>query len=130
MKASEGVSLSMKRIRLYVPLIDSDGRPQKARSVGLALFDIAGTPCRLRLFDEDDGRRLFVLFSDATNRDTTYPAGRFLYAPLPAAGHVILDFNKSFNPPCAFPAFAACPLPPPENRLPVRIEAGEKRPHP
>jgi len=110
-------------------LIDSDGRPQHARSVGLALFEVAGTPCRLRLFDEDQGRRLFVLFADATNRDETYGAGRFLYAPVPTAGRVVLDFNKSFNPPCAFTAFASCPLPPPENRLPLRIEAGEKRPH-
>ena len=111
-------------------LIDSDGRPQKARSVGMAVFEVAGTPCRLRLFDEDHGRRLFVLFADATNRDETYGAGRFLYAPLPSSGRVILDFNKAFNPPCAFTAFASCPLPPPENRLPVRMEAGEKRPHP
>ena len=102
-------------------LIDSDGRPQTARSVGLALFEVAGTPCRLRLFDEDNGRRLFVLFADATNRDESYGAGRFLYAPLPSSGRVILDFNRSFNPPCAFTAFASCPLPPPENRLPVRI---------
>ena len=115
---------------ISIDLIDSDGRPQKARSVGLAVFDVAGTTCRLRLFDEDHGRRLFVLFADATNRDQTYGAGRFLYAPLPASNRVILDFNKSFNPPCAFTAFASCPLPPPENRLPVRIEAGEKRPHP
>jgi uncharacterized protein (DUF1684 family) len=95
----------------------------------MALFEVAGTPCRLRLFDEDQGRRVFVLFADATNRDETYGAGRFLYAPLPSSGRVILDFNKSFNPPCAFTAFASCPLPPPENRLPIRIEAGEKRPH-
>jgi len=113
---------------ISIDLVDSDGRPQKARSVGMALFEVAGTPCRLRLFEEDQGRRLFVLFADATNRDDTYGAGRFLYAPVPTSGRVILDFNKSFNPPCAFTAFASCPLPPPENRLPLRIEAGEKRP--
>jgi uncharacterized protein (DUF1684 family) len=118
----DGASISLE-------LIDSDGRPQKARGVGVAVFEIAGTPCRLRLFDEDQGRRLFVLFGDATNRDETYGAGRFLYAPLPTDGRVLLDFNKAFNPPCAFTAFASCPLPPPENRLPVRIEAGEKRPY-
>jgi uncharacterized protein (DUF1684 family) len=114
---------------ITVELIDSDGRPQNARSVGRAVFEVEGTPCRLRLFDEDQGRRLFVLFADATNRDETYGAGRFLYAPLPSGGRVLLDFNKSFNPPCAFTAFASCPLPPPENRLPIRIEAGEKRPY-
>ena len=111
-----------------VPLTDSDGRPQLATSVGLATFEVGGSRCRLRLFDEDAGRQLFILFGDATNRDETYGAGRFLYASNPVAGRVILDFNKAFNPPCAFTAFAACPLPPPENRLAVRIEAGEKRP--
>lgn len=112
-----------------VELTDSDGRPQLQTSVGTATFEIAATPCRVRLFDEGDGRRLFVPFGDATNRTDSYGAGRFLYAPIPADGHVVLDFNKAFNPPCAFTPFAACPLPPADNRLPVRIEAGEKRPH-
>lgn len=73
--------------------------------------------------------RLFVLFSDDTSRDETYSAGRMLHADPPdATGHVVLDFNKAFNPPCALTPHANCPLPPPQNRLPVRIEAGEKRP--
>ena len=59
----------------------------------------------------------------------TYGAGRFVYTEAlpPASGQVVLDFNKAYNPPCAFTAYATCPLPPPQNRLPIRIEAGEKR---
>ncbi|HEX9508398.1 MAG TPA: DUF1684 domain-containing protein, partial [Myxococcales bacterium] len=66
-------------------------------------------------------------FGDATNRTETYGAGRFLYADMPRDGKVILDFNQAYNPPCAFSTFATCPLPPRQNRLPVRVEAGEKR---
>ena len=58
----------------------------------------------------------------------TYGAGCFLYTPLPQGGKVTLDFNKAFSPPCAFTPFATCPLPPPQNRLPIRIEAGELAP--
>lgn len=111
-----------------VQLEDSDGRPQAYQSPGDAVFEVDGTVGRLRLLLEGDGRRLFVLFGDATNRDETYGAGRFLYAPLPVEGRVVLDFNKAFNPPCAFTSFASCPMPPAGNRLPFRVPAGEKRP--
>jgi len=112
-----------------VRLEDNDGRPQTYQSPGDAVFEVEGVTGRLQLLLESDGRRLFILFGDATNRDETYGAGRFLYAPLPVEGRVVLDFNKAFNPPCAFTAFAACPMPPAANRLPFRVEAGEKRPH-
>jgi uncharacterized protein (DUF1684 family) len=111
-----------------VQLEDSDGRPQTYQSPGDALFEHDGVTGRLQLLLEGDGRRLFVLFGDTTNRDQTYGAGRFLYAPLPVDGRVILDFNKAFNPPCAFTAFASCPMPPAANRLPFAVPAGEKRP--
>jgi len=111
-----------------VQLEDSDGRPQTYQSPGDAVFDHDGVTGRLQLLLEGDGRRLFVLFADATNRDETYGAGRFLYAPLPVDGRVVLDFNKAFNPPCAFTAFASCPMPPAANRLPFPVRAGEKRP--
>ena len=115
---------------LDVHLEDSDGRPQTYQSLGDAVFEVDGQTGRLQLLLESDGRRLFILFGDATNRDETYGAGRFLYAPLPAAGRVVLDFNKAFNPPCAFTSFASCPMPPAANRLPFRVPAGEKRPRP
>jgi uncharacterized protein (DUF1684 family) len=67
------------------------------------------------------------MFGDATNRTDSYPAGRFLYAEIPGNDEVVLDFNMAFNPPCAFTAFASCPVLPAGSRLPVRIAAGEKR---
>ncbi len=64
---------------------------------------------------------------DPTSRDSTYPASRFLFGEEVTENSIVLDFNKAINPPCAFTEFAVCPLPPPENVLPFRIEAGEKR---
>jgi len=69
---------------------------------------------------------LFFIFADRTNGQETYGGGRFLYADPPKDGIVILDFNKAINPPCAFTPFATCPLPPESNKLPFRVEAGEK----
>jgi uncharacterized protein (DUF1684 family) len=66
------------------------------------------------------------MFKDRTNGRTTYGAGRYMYLPLPANGIVDLDFNKAYNPPCAYTDYATCPLPPRQNWLPVPIEAGEK----
>jgi uncharacterized protein len=84
----------------------------------------------LRLYpilEEPGARQLFFIFRDLTTGKDTYGAGRFLYTDLPKDGQVVLDFNKAYNPPCAFTPYATCPLPPPENRLPIRIEAGEKK---
>jgi uncharacterized protein len=64
---------------------------------------------------------------DLTSRDSTYPASRFVYGEDVTESAIVLDFNKALNPPCAFTEHAVCPLPPPENVLPIRIEAGEKR---
>ena len=73
------------------------------------------------------GERLFFVFGDDTNRDDTYGAGRFLYSDQPGEdGTMILDFNQSYSPPCAFNDFSTCPVASPRNRLPIRIEAGEK----
>lgn len=75
----------------------------------------------------DSGEKLFIIFADETNGETTYGAGRFLYTDKPdSSGKVILDFNKAYNPPCAFTKYATCPLPPEQNRLPLKITAGEK----
>lgn len=64
---------------------------------------------------------------DLTSRDDTYPASRFLFGESVTADTIVLDFNKAINPPCAFTDYAVCPLPPAENVMPIRIEAGEKR---
>ena len=69
----------------------------------------------------------FVIFADLTTGDTTYGGGRYLYPKRPIEGFkTFLDFNQAINPPCVFTAYATCPLPPPENKLSVAIEAGEK----
>ncbi|MGH8293067.1 MAG: DUF1684 domain-containing protein, partial [Gammaproteobacteria bacterium] len=70
-------------------------------------------------------RDWFVMFADRSNGKQTYGAGRFLYVAPPADGRTVIDFNKSYTPPCAFSAFATCPLPPPQNRLPIAVTAGE-----
>lgn len=76
------------------------------------------------------GDRLWFVFRDLTSADTTYPSARFLYTDAPTAdGKVTLDFNRAQNPPCAYNPWTTCPLPPPANKLAVRIEAGEKRYH-
>lgn len=79
-------------------------------------------------FKSGDG--FFIIIGDKTSAKETYAAGRFMYTDGPdAKNRVILDFNKAYNPPCAFSPFATCPLPPPENRLDLAITAGEKAVH-
>lgn len=73
------------------------------------------------------GKGFFFVFADLTSGEETYGAGRFLSADAQNEnGEVILDFNKAYNPPCAFTKYATCPLPPEQNRLKLRITAGEK----
>ena len=95
---------------------------------GVLVLTVAGSAVRLEPLLQPGDTRLFLLFSDATNRTETYGGGRFLYAPLPdEAGHTVVDFNKACNPACVFNPIVICPLPPDGNRLPFPIEAGEKR---
>jgi uncharacterized protein (DUF1684 family) len=104
------------------------GQTNAQDSPGKLVFTIAGKEYQLDALVEGD--QLFILFGDATSGKTTYPAGRFLYADLPDAnGNSIIDFNKAFNPPCAFTIYATCPLPPKQNILPIAITAGEKDHH-
>lgn len=96
-------------------------------SPGYAVFKLAGKECRLvPILEEPDAKQLFYIIKDQTSGKETYPAGRFFYSDMPKDGHVVLDFNKAYSPPCAFTPYATCPLPPKENVLPVKIEAGEK----
>jgi uncharacterized protein (DUF1684 family) len=92
---------------------------------GTLVFDVNNKEQRLAATAEDG--KLFIVFGDATNGKETYGAGRFIYVNRPdSTGNVIIDFNKSYNPPCAFTEFATCPLPPRRNVLSVSIPAGEK----
>jgi hypothetical protein len=94
-------------------------------SPGVVEFEIDGQTYELEAYTSGD--QLFFVFGDATNRDDTYGAGRFLYAAAPGEdGVTVLDFNQSYSPPCAFNDFSTCPVASPRNRLPIRIEAGEK----
>jgi uncharacterized protein len=101
------------------------GMTDQEDSPGYAEFTLKGQTLRLEPVVEDGG--LFFIFKDATSGKTTYGAGRFLDADLPKSGVVELDFNKAYNPPCAFTAFATCPLPPRQNVLAMAIDAGEKK---
>jgi uncharacterized protein len=102
---------------------------------GAAEFTLDGKVVRLEpVLEDPKSTELFFIMRDATSKTTTYGAGRFLYTELPdhgvsQPGEVWLDFNRLLNPPCAFTAYATCPLPPPQNRLGVPIPAGEQRYH-
>ncbi len=103
------------------------GDEERYVSNGVVAFTLEGREYRLEAFESTGarGRRLFFVFRDATAGHETYHVARFLYADPPQDGQVVLDFNKAYNPPCAFNPYTTCPLPPPQNVLPVRIEAGE-----
>ena len=110
---------------LRVP--DVLGIDKEDASPGDVLFAIGGVSHRLQALSGGDGGELWLVFGDATNGHETYRGGRFLYAgPPDADGRVIVDFNRAYNPPCVFSAYATCPLPWPANRLPIPIEAGER----
>ena len=100
-------------------------------SPGVVEFEIAGKKLRLTpVYETKEQDELFYIFKDETAGKGTYGAGRFVYSPLPDKdGVVILDFNRAYSPPCAFTDYATCPLPPIQNRLDVKVEAGEKDPH-
>jgi uncharacterized protein (DUF1684 family) len=104
------------------------GQTTPQHSPGTLVFTMFGNEYRLDALEE--GEELFIIFGDETNKKDSYPSGRYLYANKPGPdGKVILDFNKSRNPPCAFTPFATCPLPPVQNVLPIAIPAGEKNYH-
>jgi uncharacterized protein len=97
-------------------------------SPGYVEFLLNGRPYRLDVVGQDEG--LFIIFRDGTAGEATYPPGRFLYVEKKPAPNTFfkLDFNRAYNPPCAFSEFTTCPLPPKQNILPVRVEAGERYP--
>lgn len=109
-----------------IPIINVLGMAVPMESPGYVEFMLKGKRYRLDpVYETSKHENLFFLFKDLTSGHETYGAGRFLHAPLPVNGHVDLDFNRAYNPPCAFTAFATCPLPPRDNSLPVRVDAGE-----
>ena len=92
---------------------------------GKISFEYQGKNYVLDAISEGPGD-LFVVFGDATNGNNTYQTGRFIYVPRPDSnGNTFIDFNKAFNPPCAYTPFATCPIPPKQNILPFKVTAGE-----
>lgn len=112
----------------YIEIMNILGMTESMVSPGAVVFNKEGHEWRLDTVLEAPGAtELFVMFADATSGRETYGAGRFLYIPLPQSDRALLDFNKAYNPPCAFSGFATCPLPPRQNRLALRVAAGEKK---
>ncbi|HEU0052855.1 MAG TPA: DUF1684 domain-containing protein [Longimicrobium sp.] len=112
-----------------IDIINILGMQEKQPTPGVIEFTVDGRKHTLRPVLEKGETRWFVMLKDSTSRDQTYPAGRYLYVDPPhARGRVVLDFNQAYNPPCAFTAFATCPLPPRENTLALAVRAGELRP--
>lgn len=111
-----------------LPILNMLGQTEPQPSPGYAVFQIRGQEFHLRPYIEEPGaKQLFYVFRDQTAGKETYGAGRFFYSDFPLDGKVVLDFNKAYNPPCAFTPYATCPLPPAENKLGIRVEAGEKK---
>lgn len=113
-------------VRMEVPTVTGELKTVEVRH--RAVFERQGeTVALLPMEVGADGA--FFVFRDATSGKVSYGAGRFLRAPPPQDGRVVLDFNRAYSPPCAFTPFATCPLPPPENWLSLAVTAGEKNPH-
>lgn len=109
-----------------IPIANIVGQLQDIPSPGAVVFDWQGKTYRLDALEGSPEGGLFLIFGDPTNGKETYGAGRYLDTDPPKDGKVVVDFNTAYNPPCAFTAFATCPLPPPQNKLSVSVEAGEK----
>lgn len=102
------------------------GQTTATKTAGKLIFVIQNKEYSLDVIDEG-GPKFFIVFADETAGKTTYGAGRFIEIDKPdTLGNTEIDFNNAYNPPCAFTAFATCPLPPPQNRLKLSITAGEK----
>lgn len=108
-----------------IPITNVLGQTSHEPSPGAVIFAVDGQQYRLDALEE--GEELFIIFADKTNGTETYGSGRYLYIPKPGPdGKTVIDFNKAYNPPCAFTGYATCPLPPKQNFLPVTVTAGEK----
>jgi len=111
-----------------LPITNVLGMVSEETSPGLLAFDVDGKTYKVEPILEQGEKDWFIIFKDATSGKETYGAARYVYAAPPGPdGTTVLDFNKAYNPPCAFTPYATCPLPPPQNKLPFGVEAGEKK---
>lgn len=108
-----------------VEIQTSTGDVARYRRWGNISFQANGRSAQLTVFKSDDGAA-FLPFADATSGEETYGAGRYLEVEPPHNGKVRVDFNYAYNPYCAYNEKWSCPLTPPENRIDVSIQAGEK----
>ena len=113
-------------VRFEIPTTDGKLRP--AERAGVLAFELAGAELRLTAyrFAGTDDANLFVPFLDATSGTESYGAGRYLDVDLDDDGTVTLDFNMAYHPSCVYDPKFSCPITPPENRLKIRVEAGER----
>jgi uncharacterized protein len=110
-----------------IQIVNIQGDSVESKVVGSLKFRIQDNELQLDAFSESPDS-LFLVFKDRTSGKTTYAPGRFLTTEAPVNGRVILDFNKAYNPPCAFSPHTLCPLPPKQNHLDIEIAAGELKP--
>jgi uncharacterized protein len=108
-----------------LPVVNTFGDVDEYTTEGVVEFTLLGRTLRLRPFTTRP-KRFYFVFRDASSGQETYPTARFVYADLADDGLVVLDFNQAYNPPCAFNPYTTCPIPLPENRLPIKVLAGEK----
>ena len=113
------------------------GRRSRERVYGILTFELAGQALQLEVYQEVDSLNqpvledhLFLPFTDLTNGESTYPGGRYLDLKIPDSNTLILDFNKAYNPYCAYNSKYSCPLVPGQNRLGVEVKAGVRYPEP
>lgn len=109
-----------------IEIADVTGYVAHRPNPGAAVFERDGQTHRLEAVESAAGDQLWFILADRTSGRQTYGLGRFLYADLPQDGRITLDFNRAYNPPCAFNENTTCPLPPQENRLDLPVMAGEK----
>jgi len=121
-RAAEGTS---------VEIVNVLGQVSESEVYGTMEFEMDGKTHSLLGLTTAGAENLWFIFADRTNGRGTYGAGRYLYSDsMPANGRLMLDFNKAYNPPCAFNDYSTCPVPPQRNRLDLKITAGEKDYHP
>jgi uncharacterized protein (DUF1684 family) len=114
--------------RRQIKIVNVLGLEEDMVSPGALVFTTNGQEVRLdAVLDGEDATDLFVMFADGTSGHDTYGAGRFLHVPFAIDGRTVVDFNKAYSPPCAFNNFATCPLPPYQNRMNLKVTAGEKQ---
>ncbi len=102
------------------------GTMREEAAPGMLVFEIEGRQFEMIPFEREGGSRLFLVFGDQTNGTNTYEGGRFLYVNMPdETGKTIIDFNRAYNPPCAFSPYSTCPQPLRQNRLSFSVDAGE-----